>query len=102
MFRQQNNLIIINFYHFQILLICKGKFNKMTPETVKLKWIFLLIDYKNLPTANFDQYIYKLYPSTLNSVINTFKDKLFNWLVRNSFYSINEFLTCNIGEISQF
>lgn len=64
----------------------------MTPE-VKLKWIFLVIDYRNSPTANFDQYIYKLYPSTLNGVINTFKDKLFNWLVRNSFYSINEFLT---------
>lgn len=44
----------------------------------------------------------KLHLSALNIPFNNFKTKLLGWLAEHPFHSINEFVTCNIGEVLQF
>lgn len=63
---------------------------------VRLVIKYRLSKFRNLHIANVVKFVNKLHPSSVNTQnhrFNTFKTKLLNWFIENSFYLMNEFIT---------
>ena len=110
LFIQTKILTVINLYIYDILSEIKNNINEFnTRQNIhdhKTRYN-QLIDYPYCRINKSKQYykvkgiklINKLPASMFDLSQQAFNKKIYNWLLKNPFYSVNEFLDCNITEL---